>query len=137
MTTKKATDLALGFVSERETEPYLKLFFGDDTLAKTRDPYGAIDYLGDSTLCELKTRRIKHNLYPTCLIGLNKINVFRQSTKNNYIVYRYTDGLYYIPYDQELFDTFDVDVQDTWRDGRCESSKVVHIPIIHLKPVIL
>ena len=131
--SKKQSDLVLGFHSENEMLMVLQNYFGDSTMNKTRDPFGAIDFIGDEIYCELKTRRIKHDQYDTCLIGCNKLEAFKRSSKKNYIVYRYLDGNYYIEYDQDLFRTFETNIHDTWRDGRCEKSKVTYIPIIHLK----
>ena len=56
---------------------------------------------------ELKTRRIKHNAYPTALIGANKVWVASQNPNAEYwFVYNYTDGIYGIKYDKELFSSF-------------------------------
>ena len=135
--SKKQADLKLGDLSESQMTPILRQFFKDETMEKTKDPFGAIDFIGEKCFCELKTRRINHDKYYTGIIGNNKLRAFKKSGKENFIVYRYSDGVFYIPYDEELFSTFDTALHDTWRDGRCESSMVTYIPRIHLKKMIL
>lgn len=135
--SKKALDLKYGDMNEITLTPILQKFFEDDSLAKVKDPYGVIDFIGDKVHCELKSRRIKHAQYPTCLIGCSKIAKFKLRENNCFIVYKYLDGLFYIKFDKDLFENFVVDLQCTWRDGICEKSNVMHIPIKYLKPLII
>jgi len=56
---------------------------------------------------ELKTRRINHDKYPTALIGANKVWVASQNPDAEFwFVYNYTDGIYGIKYEKELFGSF-------------------------------
>tara|TARA_R110000868_G_scaffold324244_1_gene585130 strand:- start:630 stop:1040 length:411 start_codon:yes stop_codon:yes gene_type:complete len=135
--SKRISDLKYGDLNEIELTPTLQKFFNDDTLEKVKETFGVIDFIGEKVYCELKSRRINHNQYPTCLIGCNKIKVFQQKTTDCYIVYKYLDGLFYIKYDDELFLTFKNEIQNVWRDGRCEKSNVLHIPVSNLQPLTL
>jgi len=57
---------------------------------------------------DLKTRRIRHNDYPTALIGANKVEYADQNTNSDYwFIYKYLDGVYSIKYEKKLFDTFE------------------------------
>ena len=58
---------------------------------------------------ELKTRRIRHNAYPTAIIGKNKIDFCSDPSKEYYFVFSYLDGVFYIKFDAELFASFEVD----------------------------
>ena len=58
---------------------------------------------------ELKTRRIRHNAYPTAIIGKNKIDFCSDPSKEYYFVFSYLDGVFYIKFDADLFASFEVD----------------------------
>ena len=131
--TKKSIDLKMGFQNEKECLPIIKKFFNDDNLNVYTDVYEVIDFKSETKYIEFKSRRIEHNKFKTCLIGANKIDDFKKSNKECYIVYKYIDGLYYIKYDENLFNTFNTTIQYTKRDGKVEKSKVFNIPIEHLK----
>ena len=133
--SKKSIDLIFGKKNEIEILPILRNFFGfSDLEIDVDNPYSTIDFVNDFILIELKSRRIRHDKFTTCFIGYNKFKHFKQNeNKDCYIVYKYDDGLYYVKFDYKLFKTFDTQIQNTWRDGICEKSKVVLIPITHLK----
>lgn len=57
---------------------------------------------------ELKSRRIKHNQYPTTLIGANKVKFAEQDpSRECWFCWNYTDGIWGLKYKKELFDTFE------------------------------
>lgn len=57
---------------------------------------------------ELKTRSNNYNAYPTTLIPANKVKVAEANpSKTYYFCFAFTDGLYYIEYSKEVFDTFE------------------------------
>lgn len=130
--TKKTKDLKMGFKNEKECLPIIKQFFNDYNLEVYKDVYEVIDFKSESKYIEFKSRRIEHNKFKSSLIGANKIDDFKKSNKECYIVYKYIDGLYYIKYDENLFNTFNTTIQYTQRDGKVEKSKVFNIPIEHL-----
>ena len=102
----KAQDLSFGLSSEQKHKKTLETFFGCG-LTKTSN-YALMDFTNEAKTIylEMKTRRIPHNLYPTALIGKNKVDFCKNSKADCYFVFVYTDGLYYIKYDPTLFDTF-------------------------------
>ena len=56
---------------------------------------------------ELKTRRIRHNAYPTAIIGKNKVDFCSDPSKEYYFVFSYLDGVFYIKFDSDLFASFE------------------------------
>jgi hypothetical protein len=82
-----------------------------DTKLERKGGYAVFDFENPSktVFVELKSRRIKHDTYDTAIIGLNKIAFCELVSDVEYwIAFCYTDGVYIIKYDKELFDTFDV-----------------------------
>ena len=69
------------------------------SIQKSKYKYSKYDYYDKQTkyIFELKTRRIRHDQYPTALLNVCKINY-----KNMIIIYEYTDGLFSIKYDSTL-----------------------------------
>jgi hypothetical protein len=137
MRTQK-DDLAFGAKSEEATLPILQNLVGSP-LVKTND-FHPMDYTneGMTIFVELKTRRVKHNQYPTALIGHNKVRFCFDPNVSYYFCFSYLDGLYYIKYDPALFATFRVE-EDYLRSERigCETrpQRIVHIPHTYLLPV--
>lgn len=56
---------------------------------------------------ELKTRRIRHDAYPTAIIGKNKVDFCSDPSKDYYFVFSYLDGVFYIKFDADLFASFE------------------------------
>lgn len=90
-----------------------------------------------NTYFEHKGRRIEYNKYSETMIGYNKIK-FIQKNPNNiyYFIFGFTDGNYFIKYDEELFKTFKVAV-----GGRCDRDKpefkdYMYIPVEALSIVV-
>ncbi len=82
-----------------------------DTTLERKGGFAVFDFENPTktVFVELKTRRIKHNTYDTTIVGLNKIAFCEQVGDVNYwFAFCYTDGIYVIKYDKELFDKFDV-----------------------------
>ena len=107
MPPSKSQDLMFGLKSEENIKSTLEQFFGCG-LKKT-DKYASMDFVNEpkTIYIELKTRRIRHNQYPTALIGKNKVDFCEKSNAKCYFVYVYVDGVFYIEYKKELFDTFE------------------------------
>lgn len=131
-------DLAFGLASEAHHLALLSDFL--EPLRKTPSTFAPFDYSNESNTLyvELKTRRIPHRKYPTTLIGKNKVDfASKDPSRRFYFVFCYTDGLYYIRYDKELFDSFEVD--DFCRSPRTgcwdRPAPYVFIPIEKLTPL--
>ena len=85
------SDLKFGLTAEKNIQKNLENVYG--SLIQL-DKYNPFDFENDEYLIELKSRRIKHNKYPTTMINLSKLLRTNDSTKQRIIVFNYTDGLY-------------------------------------------
>jgi len=95
------SDIKFGFKNEKDTIHIIRLYFQDNIQKMKR--YDKYDFMGESCYYELKSRRNKYLDYPTTLIPSDKID----DTKNIIFIFNFIDGLYYIKYNKEIFDTFE------------------------------
>jgi hypothetical protein len=127
--SKKQADLSFGFANEALMLNDLRKLPNCKDINKTEDQHDAIDFESDVTFLELKSRRINHDQYKTALVGCNKITKIKKLSKpNNYICWKYLDGLFYIQYDPTKFDTLKPELQSNFRDGKWERSMVYKVP---------
>lgn len=121
-------DRILGVACENEIEDILKEYFNDKEITKTTDRYCAYDFIGGGTIpkmkYELKSRRCSYNSYATTIIPKAKIAEGGPLC----FVFKFSDGLYYIYYNAELFDEFTVRDIKVFRDNRWSLPKP-HIEI--------
>jgi hypothetical protein len=126
--SKKQQDLYFGLSKETELLETIRGLPFCEEVVKTISMYDFIDFESENAFCEIKSRRINHNQYPTALIGCNKINKMKRNGKQyNYLVWNYLDGTYYMKYDPNNFN-FTAEEQKVCRDGKCEISQVYKIP---------
>jgi hypothetical protein len=135
----KTQDLKMGEDNEIKNVDLISEFLKTE-LIKDTNKFSIMDWTNKSNTIyvELKSRRFSYKLYPTTIIGSNKINFCNDPTKNYYFVFSFIDGLYYIKYDKELFKDFVVkNMQINYRKdvGYNEINNVVHIPINLLKKI--
>ena len=134
-------DLAFGRQSEIDNLELLQQFL-QTTLNKT-DDYCVYDFESDdkSIMVELKSRRIRHDQYDTVFIGWNKIVFCERMTREGvkfHLAFAFSDGLYTIQYDPELFADFEVrhDFRRSAREDASNApSSICYIPTKHLKKV--
>jgi hypothetical protein len=93
--------LKFGKQSELEQFPIISKFFNDN-LKQTIGKYNPYDYEGDKYKYELKTRTNEYNKYPTTMIQKSKCDL------NAVFIFKFTDGLYYIKYDEDKFKSYEV-----------------------------
>ena len=105
MATQSA-DLAFGTRNEDVIKNQIENIVGTPLIKQ--GGYSIMDYTNDikTIYVELKTRRINHDSYPTAIIGANKVEFCSDPSKNYYFVFCYSDGIYYIKYNDSLFNTF-------------------------------
>lgn len=79
------------------------------TLVKEKGRYSPFDFadMNKTIYVELKTRNVAVNKYETTLLPASKLNYCNDKTKKYIFAFFFTDGLYYIEYSTELFDTFE------------------------------
>ena len=128
-------DLSFGTASEHNLLGSLQSFL--DTTLERKGGYEVFDYTNPTRTIwvELKTRRVKHDLYKTTLIGANKIAFCSNPDVQYYFVFCFSDGVYYIKYEKDLCATFETK-DDYYRTRRSDCwnkrQTVVYIPIEHL-----
>ena len=125
-------DLRYGLDLENLLYGTVKYFFGDDTLQTIGShPY---DYYNHSTFIELKSRRCKHNRYPTTMIGENKLQFARKFPDKTFVfLFRFEDGLY-----QHIFNPnkkYEIKIGGRQDRGRKEFKYYAFIPIEELTPL--
>jgi len=138
---EKTADLKYGDVNEAKVHPMIEEYFGSTVMntKMTKGKYCVYDYesLDLTTRYELKSRRVKHNAYPTTIIQQHKITQGAVGAERLILLFLFTDGLYHIVYEPMLFSTFDKSAFTRWRDGRPENQIVYNIPIKCLTKVVL
>jgi hypothetical protein len=120
-------DLTFGLASELRIKPLLEKEF-NDALDKT-DTFHPMDYVGTACWVEIKTRTCSFMTYSTTMLPYSKIVFTKDSKKPVYFVFVFTDGVYYIQYDEKLFNTFYMTAfQRTGRDKIDTEQVYVYIP---------
>ena len=103
------SDCNYGIPQEPTIISKLAVHFMED-ITQESNPYSRYDAVSHTTKYEIKSRRITHDRYPTTLIGVNKTNVSGRLV----FVFNFTDGLYYIVYEKEKFDKYEIrDIEAT------------------------
>ena len=121
-------DIAYGTAKEDGVIQHLQVHF-KESIAKSVYQYSSYDAESENTKYEIKCRRIKHDTFKTTIIGCNKTR-----TKGRLVfVFCYTNGLYYIEYNKEKFDTYDIKQVGAIRSGGLYTVEPhFEIPIEHL-----
>jgi hypothetical protein len=128
------SDYSYGIQQQETLYPLFKKFFKDN-LVSTPKKFDKYDYEGTTASYELKSRKINFKTYPTTCIASDKINP--DHNKKQIYLFNFLDGTYYIEYDKELFDTFEVKEFRRFRQGVNDKEKpYVYIPIEKLTPLV-
>jgi len=126
------TDYQYGRKKEGEILDKMNVFF-QDNIKQTAERYDTKDYLGEKYKYEVKSRRNTYKAYPTTIIPTDKVN----NGVNYVFLFNFTDGLYYIYYDEEQFKSFRIDVFRRNDGGQNNPNKLYwYIPIEYLKQII-
>lgn len=123
-------DYQYGRQSEYSSLPTIRRYFNDDTINIHDDRYSRYDYVSAAfgTKYELKTRRLKHNAFPTTLLPLGKI--LAENPTGSVFLFKFSDGLYFITYDRKVFSGFQIATlcrQD--RFGYDTAQEYIFIPV--------
>ena len=120
--------------------PRLNEFFKDD-IKPTTDKFHKYDYEGNKYVYELKSRNCKMESYPTTLLPADKVirpngGGFAPKTKKQIFLFNFTNGLYYIEYDEEVWKDIEVASFRRFRIGVNDMEKpYYHIPTTLLKKI--
>ena len=93
----KKFDINFGTNQEDYIKKQAEIFF-NIKLNKTLDKYNIIDYVNDTHLIELKSRRVYRRTYETTMIGQNKIDAMKKGLllgMRCICLFNFTNGLYY------------------------------------------
>jgi hypothetical protein len=135
---KLKRDVVFGNKSEEEVLGRINKFFKGN-FTKT-EGFKICDYKDKikRILIELKTRRCKKDQYFDTMIGMNKMNYFNRKIRDKdykvYLLFRFTDGLYYYDYNGDINPNWIRKGGRTDR-GRREIKKYYFIPTELLKEV--
>lgn len=111
--------------------PRLNEFFKDD-IKPTTDKFHKYDFEGSKYVYELKSRTCKFESYPTTLLPADKVI----KTKKQIFLFNFTNGLYYIEYDEEAWKHIEVASFRRFRIGVNDLEKpYYHIPTTLLKKI--
>jgi len=126
-------DYQFGIQQQTAIHPRLEEFFKDN-LIPTINKFDPYDYEGTTASYELKSRTNKKDAYPTTCIGADKVNPTHH--KKQIYIFNFTDGLYYIPYDADLFASFESKPFRRYRQGVKDKEKpYLYIPVEKLIPI--
>lgn len=127
-----ATDYATGTQAEKHLLPIFNRFFNTTFAPTTR--YDSFDFTSPVYNLELKTRTNSKSKYPTTMIPASKLS---KLSKKTIFAFNFTDGLYYIEYDQTLFKTFTTNEfqRADRQDHRDRKQAYLYIPVKHLLPI--
>ena len=111
--------------------PRLNEFFKDD-IKPTTDKFHKYDYEGNKYVYEMKSRTCKMEQYSTTLLPADKVI----KTKKQIFLFNFTDGLYYIEYDEEVWKDIEIASFRRFRIGVNDLEKpYYHIPTTLLKKI--
>lgn len=111
---------ALGKQSEADILPIIKEYFKRE-ITPTEDKYDPFDFRDETYQYELKTRTNKMNQYPTTMVTLNKCQ------NNSILLFKYTDTVAFIEFDEERFKQYDVKKYTRYEDRQKKDH--IFIPI--------
>ena len=125
-------DNIMGKVNEDKVYNIINKYWKDRQITKSNDLYSNYDFYDSKYKYELKSRRCEHDKYPTTMIPEMKCH------KRTYLLFLFTDGLYYIRYKKDIFDKFN---KKMFVKNRCDKQDVMkyyyYIPIEYLKKIEL
>ena len=120
------SDYSFGKTQEERVLSKICKFFNEEI--KPTAEYCRWDFESFNTIYELKSRNVFSNTYDDVMINYSKIQPIH---KAQYFLFNFTDGLFYIKYDQHVFTDFELKVFK--REGRLDYNDkpqvVCHIPI--------
>jgi len=111
-------DLQFGAEKQENIINSLQKYFQSSDIQAMNDKYCIYDAEDSTTKTryEIKARRNKFSTYPTTIIPVHKKKGSKKDTRLLF-VFGFTDGLYYIEYNQNLFSTFETKLVSYYRSG--------------------
>ena len=127
-------EYAFGKQAQIECLPALRKL--DPTLEEIEDTFAPFDFVNhDKTFfVELKKRRNTKDKYPTTMIPYSKIQKIIPGLRYAF-AFQFTDGLYYIEYNEDLFQHFERRQGGRYDRGKPEIELYCFIPVNQLQPL--
>ena len=104
----------------------LKSKFGED-IRRIEGRYNQHDYENDECIFELKSRRCLKETYPTTMIGLNKLEKFKQKNKRIILCFSFVDTDAFYEYNPN--DSIEIKRGGRKDRGLYEYGQYAYIPI--------
>ena len=101
VTLKK--DIEYGLENEQPVVNHLEIHF-KEPIKLAEYKYSPFDAYSETTKYEIKSRRNRHDKYKTTIIGCDKARTQGRLC----FVFHFTDGLFYIIYDKEKFEKYNI-----------------------------
>jgi hypothetical protein len=121
-----------GLNAQKQILPIIKEFFNRD-IKEIEARFSKYDFQDEEYIYELKSRTNAYSAYPTTLEPADKII---ENWKKQIFLFKFTDGLYYINYSKELFDTFEKKEYRRYRQDWNDKEKLYYfIPIDKLNKI--
>lgn len=115
-----------GIENQKIVLPIIQNYFNRNIIEHT-EQYSKYDFSDNEYNYELKSRKFNLNKYSTTMITLNKID----KSKPLILLFKFTDKLTYIEYNEQLFKTFEI--KDFSRANlRGDYKPHIYIPIEYL-----
>lgn len=125
-------DENMGKINENKVYNIICKYWTDRQISMSDNKYCNYDFFCQKYKYELKSRRVNHNKYDTTMIPVMKCN------KKTYLLFLFTDGLYYIKYKEDKFNKYEKKMFVKNRDDKKDVKKeYYYIPISDLKKVII
>jgi hypothetical protein len=116
-------DLNFGLPKEDPVIQRLSEFF-NETVEKETYQYSRFDASSKTTKYEIKSRRNKYLQYPTTIIPVDKTMGAIQHNEGRLVfVFNFTDGLYYIVFDKDVFSKYEIKPVSAFRAGGVKTLK--------------
>lgn len=103
MTTHFPNSYIFGKKHETIVLPIISKHFQKE-IKQYKEQYSKFDFFDDEYDYELKSRTNKYKAYPTTMITANKVS----GNKKKIFLFYFTDGLYFIEYNKEIFDNYEI-----------------------------
>lgn len=127
-----SSDYKYGKKNELYVFDIVTKFWKNRNISLSDDMYSNFDFYDDKYKYELKSRRCSMSDYPTTMIPVMKCH------KHTYLLFLFTDGLYYIKYKKKVFKNFEKKYFALKRNDKIDVNKeYYYIPIELLKKIYI
>lgn len=122
----------MGKVNEDKVYNIITNYWSKRQISKSSDEYSSSDFYDSRYQYLLKSRKCDHDTYATTLISELKCN------KRAYLLFLFTDGLYYIKYKKDKFKNYNKKIFVKIRDNKKDVCiHYYYIPVEELKKIEL